>query len=75
MLQNLPQITPDIAAAMYDWQSGSNATPSTGGAKSETYSTLNPPYLCKSAPYETLDELRLVYGMNMDYLYGEDAES
>lgn len=73
MLQNLPLITPDIAAAMYDWQSGSNAQPSTGGAKSETYSSLNPPYLCKNAPYETADELRLVYGMNMDYLYGEDA--
>jgi type II secretory pathway component PulK len=73
MLQNLPQMTADLAAAMYDWQTGSNATASTGGAKSQTYSGLNPPYLCKSAPYETIDELSLVYGMNMDYLYGEDA--
>jgi type II secretory pathway component PulK len=73
MLQNLPQMTANLAAAMYDWQTGSNATASTGGAKSQTYSGLNPPYLCKSAPYETIDELSLVYGMNMDYLYGEDA--
>jgi type II secretory pathway component PulK len=73
MLQNLPQMTADLAAAMYDWQTGSNATASTGGAKSQTYSGLNTPYLCKSAPYETIDELSLVYGMNMDYLYGEDA--
>jgi len=73
MLQNLPQMTANLAAAMYDWQTGSNATVSTGGAKSQTYSGLNPPYLCKSAPYETIDELSLVYGMNMDYLYGEDA--
>lgn len=74
MLQNLPQMTlnPDIAAAMYDWQSTS-ATPSTGGAKTETYSALNPPYDCKNGPYETTGELRLVYGMNLDYLYGEDA--
>jgi type II secretory pathway component PulK len=72
MLQNLPQMTVNLAAAMYDWQS-TNSTPSAGGAKSETYSTFNPPYLCKSAPYETVDELSLVYGMNLDYLFGEDA--
>lgn len=71
-LQNLPQTTGNIAAAIYDWQS-TNTTPSTGGAKSQTYSSLNPPYLCKNAPFDTVDELRLVYGMNMDYLYGEDA--
>jgi type II secretory pathway component PulK len=73
MLQNLPQMTANLAAAMYDWQTGSNSPPSMDGAKSQTYSGLNPPYLCKSAPYETIDELSLVYGMNMDYLYGEDA--
>ena len=32
-----------------------------------------PPYLAKNAPYETVDELRLVYNMNVDLLYGEDA--
>ena len=70
--QNLPQMTVNTAAAMFDWQS-TNTTPSTGGAKSETYSTLQTPYDCKNAPYETVDELRLVYGMNLDLLYGEDA--
>jgi type II secretory pathway component PulK len=69
---NLPQMTINTAAAMYDWQSAST-TPSTDGAKSETYSILQPPYLCKNAPYETIDELRLVYGLNMDILFGEDA--
>jgi type II secretory pathway component PulK len=72
MLQNLPQMTANLAAAMYDWQN-TNLTPSVGGAKSDTYSTLTPPYLCKSSPFETVDELNLVYGMNMDYLFGEDA--
>ena len=72
MFQNLPQMTVNLAAAMFDWQSTST-TQSTDGAKSSTYSGLNPPYLCKNAPYETVDELSLVYGMNMDYLYGEDA--
>jgi len=69
---NLPQMTINTSAAMYDWQSTST-TPSTDGAKTETYSTLQPPYISKNAPYETIDELRLVYGMNMDLLYGEDA--
>jgi type II secretory pathway component PulK len=73
MLQNLPQMTVDLAAAMYDWQTGSNASPSTGGAKSETYSTLSPSYLCKNGPYDTAEELRMVYGLNMDYIFGEDA--
>lgn len=73
MLLNLPQMTQNLSAAMFDWQSSSNAQPSAGGAKSETYSGLNPPYLCKSAPYETVEELNLVYGMNLDYLFGEDA--
>jgi type II secretory pathway component PulK len=71
-LQNLPQMTQNTAAAMFDWQSASS-TPSADGAKSETYSALNPPYMCKSSNYESPDELRLVYGMNMDLLYGEDA--
>ncbi|HZM02676.1 MAG TPA: helix-hairpin-helix domain-containing protein, partial [Candidatus Saccharimonadales bacterium] len=73
MLQNLPQMTANTAAAMFDWGSTNSTTPSTGGAKSETYSALEPPYLCKNARYETVEELRLVFGMNMDFLFGEDA--
>jgi DNA uptake protein ComE-like DNA-binding protein len=72
MLQYLPGMTANLAAAAYDWKT-SNSTPSVGGAKTETYSTLNPPYDCKDAPYETPQELNLVYGMNLDLLYGEDA--
>ena len=70
--QNLPQMTVNTAAAMYDWRS-TNTTPSTDGAKSETYTMLQPPYHCKNGPFETMDELRLVYGLNMDLLFGEDA--
>jgi DNA uptake protein ComE-like DNA-binding protein len=69
---SLPNMTVNTAAAMLDWES-TNTTPSTDGAKSETYSILNPPYLSKNAPYETIDELRMVYGLNLDNLYGEDA--
>jgi hypothetical protein len=70
--ENLPNMTINTASAMYDWQSTST-TPSTDGAKTETYSTLQPAYICKNTNYETIDELRLVYGLNMDLLYGEDA--
>jgi DNA uptake protein ComE-like DNA-binding protein len=31
-----------------------------------------PPYQCKCAPFETVDELRLLYGADMDTLIGED---
>jgi hypothetical protein len=72
-VQCLPFMTVNTAAAIYDWQTSSNSQPSADGAKSETYSTLQPPYLCKNGPFETVDELRLVYGMNMDILFGEDA--
>jgi type II secretory pathway component PulK len=72
MLLNLPQMTVNLSAAMYDWSS-TNTQPSTDGAKSDTYSGLNPPYLCKNAAYDTPEELRMVYGMNMDLIYGEDA--
>ena len=34
---------------------------------------LSPPYLCKSAPFETTDELRLVAGTDLDLLAGEDV--
>ena len=46
---------------------------SSGGAESDTYLRLNPPYLCKNAPFETVDELRLVYGAHLYILYGEDV--
>ena len=71
MLQNLPHMTPELAAAIFDWRS-SGTTPSTSGAKDETYALLTPAYKCKSAPFETVEELRLVYGMDLDTLYGED---
>jgi type II secretory pathway component PulK len=71
MLQLLPRMTPELAAAIIDWRdSDSNA--STGGAEDETYQRLNPAYRCKNAPFESVDELRLIFGMDLDILYGED---
>lgn len=72
MLEALPRMTPEIAAAIIDWRD-SNSTVSDGGAEDETYLRLNPPYRCKNAPFESIDELRLVHGTDTELLYGDDS--
>src|SRR2546430_1448143 len=72
MLQMLPRMTAELAAAIKDWRdSDDNVTPS--GAEADTYSRLRPPYKCKNAPFETVEELRLVVGAELEILYGEDS--
>jgi hypothetical protein len=56
-------MTYDFAEAIVDWSS----TNQTAGLD---YSALG--YMPKYAPFETVDELRLVYGATMDLLYGDD---
>jgi hypothetical protein len=68
----LPRMNLNLAYNIMAWES-TNTANSVGGAESDTYMMQSPPYLCKNAPFETLDELRLVYQMNVDILYGEDA--
>ena len=72
MLEALPRMTPELAAAIIDWRDA-DSTVTDGGAEDETYQRLNPPYRCKNAPFESTDELRLVNGMDTEILYGEDA--
>ncbi len=72
MLELLPRMTPQLAAAIIDWRD-ENDEPSPDGAEEETYQRLTPPYRCKNAPFESIEELRLVYGMTLDLLAGEDA--
>jgi type II secretory pathway component PulK len=67
MLVNLPNMTADFLSAILDWRD----TNSNNGSQA-SYSMLNPPYQCKGAPFETVDELRLVRGADMDVLLGED---
>jgi len=71
MLELLPRMTPEFAAAIVDWRDADEDI-SSGGAESETYALLRPPYLCKNAPFDSVDELRLVNGASMDILLGED---
>lgn len=72
MLQWLPRMTAELAAAIVDWRD-TNSEPAQGGAEDETYLRLNPPYHCKNAPFESVEELRLVAGMDLEILYGEDT--
>jgi type II secretory pathway component PulK len=72
MLEQLPGMTPEFAAAIVDWRD-SDSDLTDGGAEDEAYQRLNPPYTCKNAPFESLEELRLVSGTDLLLLYGEDA--
>ncbi len=68
MLASLPNINLDLVQSILDWRD------TNGGSGSQTYyAMMHPPYQAKSAPFETTDELRLLYGADMDTLIGEDA--
>ena len=67
-LESLPRINLDLASAIIDWRDTNG-----GGASQTYYAMLHPAYQCKSSPFETVDELRLVLGADMETLVGEDA--
>jgi type II secretory pathway component PulK len=62
-LQYLPNMSYDFAEAIMDWRG-------TNGTVALDYTSLG--YMPKYAPFETVDELRLVYGATVDLLVGED---
>jgi len=62
----LPNMTVDLSDAIVDWRNTNSA-----GLYSMNYASLG--YAGKSYPFETVDELRLVYGATMDILVGEDV--
>ncbi|MBN1676051.1 MAG: general secretion pathway protein GspK [Kiritimatiellae bacterium] len=72
MLEGLPGMTPELAAAILDWRDEDEQIRE-GGAESETYLLASPAYACKNARFETPEELLLVKGMDWALLYGEDA--
>jgi DNA uptake protein ComE-like DNA-binding protein len=72
VLMNLPRMTPDLVANILAWRS-TNVNSLSGGAESDTYMQLAQPYFCKNAPFETIEELKMVYEMDEETLYGEDA--
>ncbi len=72
MIEYLPGMTLQIAAAILDWRDA-NSSVSDNGAEDETYSRLTQSYKAKNAPFESVEELRLVAGMTAEILFGEDA--
>jgi DNA uptake protein ComE-like DNA-binding protein len=65
-LSYLPNMTLDFANAIVDWRSTNGS-----GLYSMYYSALG--YADKNYPFETVDELRLVYGATLDLLVGDDV--
>ncbi len=66
------QNAPELIAALLDWRDEDDE-PRPGGAENEYYNTLEPAYLTKNGPFETLEELLLVKGWTAAMLYGEDT--
>lgn len=71
MLLALPDMTPEIAAAILDWRDA-DETVRAGGAETEYYSNLVHPYSAKNGPFESVEELLLVRGVTEQLLYGND---
>ncbi len=72
MLEMLPTMTPELAAAIIDWRD-SDSDLSPDGAESQNYLLRTPKYLCKDSAFETVEELRLLIGAEWEILFGEDA--
>lgn len=70
-LARLDGMTPDVAAAIIDWRDEDNqVTP--GGAEVDYYVSLQPPYLPRNAPIQTVRELLMVRGVTPPLLLGSD---
>jgi len=73
LLMNLPRMTAELAGSILDWRDADSNVTEGGGAENDIYQRLNPPYRCKDAPFESVEELRLVNGAYLDLIYSEDA--
>ncbi len=71
MLELLPFMTPQFAAAIVDWRDEDDE-PTENGAESDTYLQLTPAYEAKNAPFDSIDELHMIFGAEPELLYGED---
>jgi len=52
-----------LAAAVIDWRDADDR-PEKYGAEDIWYRSLDPPYRCKNAPFQAVEELNLIKGMN-----------
>ena len=75
MLLELPNMTPELAAAIVSWRRAANAqsADASGGSADNVYARLDPPRANKGGLFESVDELRLVDGATLEVLLGEDT--
>ena len=60
----------DLVYAVIDWIDTDSETDL--GAEDEYYQSLEPPYHCKNAPMDSVEEILLVKGMKREYLTGTE---
>ena len=61
----------DLANSVIDWLDADSEI-TIGGAENEYYLTLEPPYHCKNAPMDSIEEILLVKGMKKEYFFGTE---
>src|SRR5688572_22611610 len=71
MLLRLPGMTDDLAGAIIDWRDEDSEI-SNFGAENEFYLALPEAYYCKNAPFESVEEMLLVRGGNVELIYGQN---
>jgi competence ComEA-like helix-hairpin-helix protein len=71
-LTNISGLTPDIAASIVAWRSDPSAG-AAGGAEADYYAGLQPPYVPRNAPFQTVRELLMVRGVTREDLLGDGA--
>jgi competence ComEA-like helix-hairpin-helix protein len=77
-LTNLAGMTSDILGAIMVWRSPATQSPTaqtpttSGGANSDYYMSLRPPYLARNGPFQTVRELLMVRGVTTALLMGND---
>ena len=64
-------LTEDVVNSILDWLDSDDTTRS-DGAEDDYYMALDPPYHCKNAPLDSLEELLYVKGMTWQLLFGND---
>ncbi len=69
--QNLSALTSDVIWSIFNWISP-QANENPNGTTSSSYLSGSPPYTCKNAPLDSVEELLYVTGMTQDLLFGND---
>ena len=59
-----------VTASIMDWIDPDNSPSPGGGAESEHYQTLEPPYFAKNQPFDDLSELLLIRGVTPEMYWG-----